>query len=69
MPILPEGLGEDERKAFLEEGVNRQIAYLLLQPAVNFSERIRGIKAGLDVLEAIKGREDRPAIKVSFDEG
>ena len=67
--ILPEGLGEDERKAFLEEGVNRQIAYLLLQPVANFSKRVREIKAGLDVLGAIKGREDRPAIKVSFDEG
>lgn len=74
LPLLPvgaslsEGLSPDERIALLEEGVNRQIACLLHNRVDNFSERVRQIKAGLEVVASLRGKEPGAAIEVRFDE-
>ena len=65
---LPDGIVPEERIALLEEGINRQVAYLLHQPVENLSEHIREIKAAMDVLTAIKGKNEHFGIQVSFDE-
>lgn len=50
-------LGEEERVRLLEEAVNRQLAFVLTRPVDDLSKRIKEIKAALDVLASIKGRE------------
>lgn len=65
---LPEGIPAKERIAMLEDGINRQIAYLLRQPVENLSEHVRGVKAAMDVLASLRGRDERPSIQVSFDD-
>lgn len=62
-------LSDEERITLLEEAVNRQLAFVLAQPVDDLSKRIKEIKAALDVLAAIKGRDAQGAgVVVSFAE-
>lgn len=65
---LTEGMDSEGRIALMEEGVNRQIAYLLQGPVENFSEHVRQIKAGLDALASLKGKGEGITMEVRFDE-
>lgn len=69
--IMPpaDALGAEERIRLLEEAVNRQLAFVLAHPVDDLAKRIKEIKAALDVLASIKGRDARDsAIVVSFAE-
>jgi transposase-like protein len=68
LPSLPEDTTEEERLELLQTAVNRQIAYILAHPVDNLSTRIKDIKAGLDALAQIKGKDDaeQNVLQVSF---
>lgn len=66
----PRPLSGEDRIRLLEEAVNRQLAFVLASPVDDFSKRIKEIKAALDVLATIKGRDARDTgVVVSFAEG
>lgn len=66
---LPDGMADDERIALLEQGINRQISYVLANPVPDMAARVRDIKAALDVLAAIKGKEKgQTGVYVEFEE-
>lgn len=56
--FLPAGLSDAERITLLEEAVNRQIGHILSNPVPDMAGRVKDIKATLDVIAAIKGKDD-----------
>lgn len=67
--LLPAGISDEERVALLEEAVNRQIAYVLANPVADLARRVKDIKAALDVLAVLRGKDDKVGgIVVTFEE-
>lgn len=66
---VAKNLSDEERVRLLEEAVNRQLAFVLAHPVEDLAKRIKEIKAALDVLSSIRGRDAGEAgIIVSFAE-
>lgn len=58
-----------ERIALLEEAVDRQLAYILTHPAPDLAARVRDVKAAMDMLAALRGKDaEHETITVSFME-
>lgn len=67
--LLPDGLDDAQRLALLEQAIDRQLAFVLSSPVEDLSRRVKEIKAAMDVLAAIKGKDAAaPALAVSFEE-
>lgn len=64
-----EELGDEDRIRLLEDAIDRQLAFVLAQPVDDLAKRIKEIKAALDVLASIRGKDARgTGIVVSFAE-
>ena len=63
---LPDGIGDDERLALLEAGLNRKNAYLLNRPVPDLSRHIKHSKDSLDVMTEIRGRSADSGIQMGF---
>ncbi|MDL2207617.1 hypothetical protein LJB82_02725 [Desulfovibrio sp. OttesenSCG-928-M16] len=61
-------LDSNERIDLLERALNRQLAYVLTHPVEDLSRRVKEIKAAMDVLDGLKGKDAGNALIVSFDE-
>lgn len=61
-------LDSNERIDLLERALNRQLAYVLTYPVEDLSRRVKEIKAAMDVLDGLKGKDAGNALIVSFDE-